>query len=77
MGSIKGNQTSEPPLGAIPNSDMGPEVSIPFEDVCAHVITGYFLCSGYRIQPGTHSNSKLPGREGTGERTHVSSCGEP
>lgn len=47
-----------------PYSDMGPEVSIP-------VSPGHYwvlLCPGYKIRPGAQSKSKLPGREGTGER---------
>lgn len=67
----RGNQTqnSESPLGALPKSDMEPEVSSLF-DLCHHVIAGYFLCLGHRMPArylSTHSSSKLPGREGTGE----------
>lgn len=41
-------QNSGSPLGALPTSDMEPEVSSLF-DLC-HVIAGYFLCLGYRMQ---------------------------
>lgn len=44
-------QNSESPLGALPKSDMEPEVSSLF-DLCHHVIAGYFLCLGHRMQPG-------------------------
>ena len=44
-------QNSESPLGALPKSDMESEVSSLF-DLCHHVIAGYFLCLGHRIQPG-------------------------
>lgn len=53
-------QNSGSPLGALPKSDMEPEVSSLF-DLCHHVIAGYFLCLS------THSSSRLPGREGTEE----------
>lgn len=73
---MSGDQTSEPPWGPIGNSGVGPEVSSPFEDLCPHAITKYFLCPGCRVLPGTHSHSQLPRREGTGEGASMSSCEE-